>query len=205
MRYLIGVAVLLPALLAPAYAGAVEAGKYEQNSKGIVVHPADSDVAQVRLEVVAKGIIRVSADPDGDFKRSASLMRSGDAPEPVPFDVAEKSGHVRLSTAEVTVDVSLQSGRVAFFDAAGKPILSEVEGGRTFTPLRAAGQSYLSVRQRFQSPDDEALYGFGQHQQGWMNQKGRDVELLQHNVDMAVPYLVSSRHYGLLWDNNSIT
>lgn len=205
MRYLIGLAVLLPALLAPTYAGAVEAGKYERNSKGIVVHPVESDAAQVRLEVVAEGIIRVSADPDGDFKRSASLMRVADAPEPVLFEVAEKAGHVRLSTAEVTADVSLQSGRVAFFDVAGKPILSEVEDGRTFTPLRAEGQAYLSVRQRFQSPDDEAIYGFGQHQQGWMNQKGRDVELLQHNVDMAVPYLVSSRRYGLLWDNNSIT
>ncbi|MGO4782076.1 hypothetical protein AB4084_41970, partial [Lysobacter sp. 2RAB21] len=59
------------------------------------------------------------------------------------FEVAEKAGHVRLSTAEVTADVSLQSGRVAFFDVAGKPILSEVEDGRTFTPLRAEGQAYL--------------------------------------------------------------
>ncbi|HYM85728.1 MAG TPA: PA14 domain-containing protein, partial [Pseudoxanthomonas sp.] len=205
MRYLIGRVVPLLALLVSAHAGAVEAGGYEKNGKGIVVHPANEGAAQVRLEVVAGGIIRVSADPDGDFARSASLMRSEDASASVPFDVAEKAGHVRLSTAEVTADVSLQSGRVAFFDAAGKPILSEIEGGRTFTPLQAEGQSYLSVRQRFRSPDDEAIYGFGQHQQGWMNQKGRDVELLQHNIDMAVPYLVSSRNYGLLWDNNSIS
>jgi alpha-D-xyloside xylohydrolase len=205
MRYLIGRAIPLLALLVSAHAGAVEAGGYEKNDKGIVVHPVDKGAAQVRLEVVAAGIVRVSADLDGDFARSASLMRTGDASAPVPFDVSKKAGHVRLNTAEVTADVSLQSGRVAFFDAAGKPVLSEVEGGRTFTPLQAAGQSYLSVRQRFQSTDDEAIYGFGQHQQGWMNQKGRDVELLQHNVDMAVPYLVSSHRYGLLWDNNSIT
>ena len=38
-----------------------------------------------------------------------------------------------------------------------------------------------------------------------MNLKGRDVELLQHNIDKAIPYLVSTRHYGILWDNNSIT
>lgn len=205
MRYLMARAIPLLALLASAHAGAVEAGGYEKNGKGVVVHPAADGAAQVRLEVVAGGIIRVSADPDGDFSRSASLMRVADASASVPFEVSEKAGHVRLSTAEVTAEVSLRSGRVAFLDAAGKPILSEVEGGRTFTPLQAQGQSYLSVRQRFQSPDDEAIYGFGQHQQGWMNQKGRDVELLQHNVDMAVPFLVSSRNYGLLWDNNSIS
>ncbi|MCG6630696.1 alpha-xylosidase, partial [Acinetobacter baumannii] len=33
----------------------------------------------------------------------------------------------------------------------------------------------------------------------------RNGELKQNNSDMAVPYLVSSRHYGLLWDNNAIT
>ena len=67
------------------------------------------------------------------------------------------------------------------------------------------GKPYFSVRQRFESPDDEAFYGTGLHQQGWMNLKGRDVELLQHNIDNAIPFLVSSRNYGILWDNNSIT
>src|SRR5690606_35445017 len=57
----------------------------------------------------------------------------------------------------------------------------------------------------FVSSEDEALYGTGLHQQGWMNLKGRDVELLQHNIDNAIPYLVSTRNYGILWDNNSIT
>ena len=70
-------------------------------------------------------------------------------------------------------------GHVSFADANGKPVLSEVAGGRSFAPLKVEGKQYLSVRQRFQSPDDEGLYGFGQHQQGWMNQKGRNVELQQ--------------------------
>src|SRR5690606_1318375 len=64
---------------------------------------------------------------------------------------------------------------------------------------------YVSIRQRFESNADEGLYGTGLHQQGWMNLKGRDVELLQHNIDNAIPYLTSSRNYGILWDNNSIT
>ncbi len=190
---------------AQAQAGAPAAGGYERTDKGLVVHPAEPGAAHVRLEVVAAGIVRVSADPDGDFARSASLMRIDETSAPAPFDVSTSADHVRLRTAEVTADVSLRSGRVAFSDAAGNPVLTEVDGGRTFTPMQADGQSYLSIRQRFESPDGEAIYGFGQHQQGWMNQKGRDVELLQHNVDMAVPYLVSSRRYGLLWDNNAIT
>ena len=38
-----------------------------------------------------------------------------------------------------------------------------------------------------------------------MNYKGKDVELAQHNIDIAIPFVVSSRNYGVLWDNNSIT
>jgi alpha-D-xyloside xylohydrolase len=215
MRYLMGLTIPLLVLLsacgdkgdgAATTSGGAASASYEKTDDGVIVRPTTDGAADVRLEVVSDGVIRVSADPDGDFVRTPSLMRAGDASKSAPeFKVAEQDGHLRLSTARVTADVSLSTGRVMFLDAAGKPILSEVEGGRTFTPLEVEGKSYLSVRQRFESPDDEAIYGFGQHQQGWMNQKGRDVELLQHNVDMAVPFLVSSRNYGLLWDNNAIT
>ena len=85
----------------------------------------------------------------------------------------------------------------------GKPLLAE--RARTFTPTKVEGRDYYSIRQRFASSDDEAFYGTGLHQQGWMNLKGRDVELLQHNIDKAIPYLVSTRHYGILWDSNAIT
>ena len=42
----------------------------------------------------------------------------------------------------------------------------------------------------------------GQHQNAQMNLNGEDVELAQHNMDIAVPFVVSSRNYGVLWDNN---
>ncbi|WP_372174519.1 TIM-barrel domain-containing protein [Xanthomonas axonopodis] len=185
-------------------ANAAHAQEVRKAADGVTVVPSAKGAAPVRLQVVDSGIIRVSADPDGDFARSPSLMRvpvQGDT----AFQMAEQGDSVQLKTGKVTASISTVDGHVSFADANGKPVLSEVAGGRSFAPLKAEGKQYLSVRQRFQSPADEALYGFGQHQQGWMNQKGRNVELQQNNIDMAVPYLVSSRNYGLLWDNNSIT
>ena len=38
-----------------------------------------------------------------------------------------------------------------------------------------------------------------------MNYRGQPVELAQNNTDVAVPLLVSSKNYGILWDNYSIT
>ncbi len=67
------------------------------------------------------------------------------------------------------------------------------------------GQDFYEVRQQFNPGTDEAFYGLGQHQNGQMNYNGQDVELLNYNRVIAVPMLLSSKGYGLLWDNNSIT
>ena len=61
------------------------------------------------------------------------------------------------------------------------------------------------MSQRFNPGTDEAFFGLGQHQNAQMNLNGEDVELAQHNMDIGVPFVVSSRNYGVLWDNNSIT
>ncbi|GHH54652.1 alpha-xylosidase [[Pseudomonas] boreopolis] len=186
-------------------AGAAGAQEVRKAADGVTVVPSAKGASPVRLQVVDAGIIRVSADQDGDFQRSPSLMRvpvQGDT----GFTLDQQGDAVTLKTAKVTATVSTTDGHVSFADASGKPVLSEVAGGRSFAPITVDGtQRLLSTRQRFVSPDGEAIYGFGQHQQGWMNQKGHNIELLQSNIDMAVPFLVSSRNYGILWDNNSIT
>ena len=168
-RYVVGLVTVLSSvsILAACSAAAAEWSRAE---RGVVVHPTGQGAAPVRLEVVSDGIIRVSADPDGDFARTKSLMRVEGGAMPAKFDVQEADGKVRVSTSRVVAEVSLRDGRVSFLDKNGKPIVSEVAGGRTFTPLQVDGKDYLSVRQRFESPDSEAIYGFGQHQQGCMNQ-----------------------------------
>ena len=196
--------VLVPVLLLLLPPSLVLAQTIERTSDGLIVHPADDTAADVRLQLVDDHIVRVSADPDGDFQRSPSLMRVPVAGQ-APFDVVESKDNVRLQAADIAAEVSLRDGRVSFFDKAGEPLLSERGGGREFTPITSEGKSYLSLRQRFEPHADEGYYGTGMHQQGWMNLKGRDVELLQHNIDKPIPYLMSSKRYGILWDNNAIT
>ncbi|MFC3550518.1 TIM-barrel domain-containing protein [Lysobacter cavernae] len=199
------VLLTIPFALLLTACGGQAAKHYETIDGGIVVRPTQDGVAPVRLQAVSDAIVRVSADPAGKFARSASLMRVDEGKPAAPkFEVSEQDGTVRMNLPQISATVSVKDGQVRFFDAGGKPLLSEVAGSREFKPLQVEGRPYFNLRQRFE-PQDEALYGFGQHQQGWMNLKGRDVELLQHNIDNAVPYLVSSRNYGLLWDNDSIS
>src|SRR5207253_5055248 len=88
--------------------------------------------------------------------------------------------------------------------ASGRPQLAEY-GTPGFTPVTFEGTPFLSIRQQFNRGTNEGLFGLGQHQLGQMNYNGEDVELAQHNMDVAIPFMVSTRNYGLLWDNNSIT
>ena len=56
---------------------------------------------------------------------------------------------------------------------------------------------------QFEGNDDEAFYGLGQHQSEEMDYKGKDEELFQYNTKVSIPFVVSTRGYGLLWDSYS--
>ena len=54
------------------------------------------------------------------------------------------------------------------------------------------------------SYDDEHIYGLGQHQHGRLDQKGCVIELIQRNTEVSIPFLLSSRGYGFLWNNPAV-
>jgi alpha-D-xyloside xylohydrolase len=169
-------------------------GSFVQSETGLTVTPASGDSRRVRLEVKTDRIVRVTSVADGNLDLPASLMVVA-APAPPAFKVEKREGEVVLETAQIAAHVSLANGAVTFTDLAGKPLLAEAP-----TPAPATG-----VSQRFNPGTDEAFYGSGQHQNGQMNLNGEDVELAQHNMDIGVPFVVSTRNYGVLWDNNGIT
>ncbi|KAK0334445.1 hypothetical protein LTR91_016932 [Friedmanniomyces endolithicus] len=74
--------------------------------------------------------------------------------------------------------------------------------GREFDPTRG-GEYHLTMRFESQDPD-EKIYGMGQYQTGLLNLKGQDLELAQRNSQASVPFMVSSRGYGLLWNQPAV-
>jgi len=178
-------------------------GAWQRTATGLVVHPASGPEAEVRLTVYGDRIVRVTALPSADVEPAQSLMVTAQ-PAHGGFTVREAAGHAILSTARISADVDLANGNVSFHDPAGRPLLAE-SGPAGFTPVTIEGRPYVAVRQQWNRGTDEGLFGLGQHQNGQMNYNGEDVELAQHNIDVAVPFLVSTRNYGILWDNNSIT
>ncbi len=62
----------------------------------------------------------------------------------------------------------------------------------------------FSLSMRFESIDDEKLYGMGQYQQPYLDLKGCVLDLEQRNSQVTVPFLVSSKGYGFLWNNPAV-
>lgn len=57
----------------------------------------------------------------------------------------------------------------------------------------------------FQSAKDERLYGLGQFQDGFSNVRGLSRRLTQVNTQISIPMLLSSKGYGVLWNNYGLT
>ena len=182
-------------------------GIYEQTENGVIVkvqQKGDTDVRLVRLQVMGNKLIHVSATPEHKFADPQSLIVIPQK-EQTPFEVEQQGDTVTVLTEDVRASVLASTGEVWFTDEDGNMILRENKGGgKTFVPIEVEGTKGYTVRQVFESPDDEAFYGLGQHQADEFNYKGKNEELFQYNTKVSVPFIVSNKNYGVLLDSYSL-
>ena len=192
---------LLAGFLVTACAGS----GYQKTGNGVIVEVKQqqpTDVRKVRIEVMGEKLIHVSATPERDFSKEQSLIIVP-RQNKTDFKIEEQGDEIAVKTSQVCATVSKTTGEVRFTDAAGKQILAEDR--RSFTPIEVEGTKGYSVHQVFQSADDEAFYGLGQHQADEFNYKGKNEELFQYNTKVSVPFIVSNKNYGVLWDSYSLS
>ena len=175
---------LLAGLLLAACAGP----NVRQTPEGIVVkinQEQPTGVQKVRLQVMGEKLIRVSATPDNTFSDRESLIIVPQEQQ-TPFTVEETDSTAAVVTTEIRATVNKNTGEIRFSDLEGNVILAENKGGgKSFAPIEVEGKKQYSVRQVFESADDEAFYGLGQHQADEFNYKGKNEELFQYNTKGA--------------------
>ena len=209
--------LLLTLFLALGLSASAAGVKRSGNFVTVSVEQPEANGAQlVRLQVVNDNIIRVQSTAEKAFpKKHKSLMIVDQKAKP-QFSVKEEGGKVIVTAKNVRAEVEKKSGRVVFFDAQGKQLLKETaQQGKTFerftVPEREIGVGTLTEQERnawtwhmqFDSPADEAFYGLGQHQAEDFNYKGINEELYQYNTKVSIPFVISNKNYGLLWDSYS--
>jgi alpha-D-xyloside xylohydrolase len=106
-------------------------------------------------------------------------------------------------------------GQISFFNARGTLLLEERwrtrSQGTLFSSLEVRGRDLrpaagdlCRIAARFEPRDDERIYGMGQYQDGRLDLKGSTLELAHRNSQASVPFFLSNKGYGLLWNNPAI-
>lgn len=182
---------------------------YKKTADGIIVSvemPDNGGLHKIRLRQVNDRIIHVSATPEREFSTELSLITDPEITFRGDYTVEEDSINVIFSTKTINAKINKATGEIAFYDKKGISILQEnIGGGKYFTPIEVEGTKGYTLQQTFESPDSEAFYGLGQHQSDEFNYKGKSESLYQYNTKVSVPFFVSNRNYGILWDNYSWT
>lgn len=181
----------------------------EKTNDGIIVHISQEDKADVktiRLNVVDDKIIHVSATPEKEFSEEKSLIVKPGLTMKGKYTVTDNDTEFILSTDSLDVTIHKTTGEIAFLNKRGEYLLREnMGGGKSFTPIEVDGTKGYTVHQLFESPSDEAFYGLGQHQADDFNYKGKNESLFQYNTKVSVPFVVSNKNYGIVWDNYSLS
>lgn len=127
-------------------------------------------------------------------------------PQPVPaFTCTETSGDVLVKTAAARISFSKQNSTLTFSDKNGKVLLRETANSRKLFADSVAGQPCYQAEQGFATQENEYLFGLGQFQDGHYNLKNITRKLVQVNTQIAIPFLYSSKGYGLLWHQYGLT
>ncbi len=207
---------LLVAASAPFFAGPA----HSQQIDGVAPHPsamravqtgggfaATDDFETIEVTVCGDSLVHVTARPPGAPAAAEAqpwMLAHAQTCPGAAFQFSESNGAANLITARLAVSLSEADGNLSFKSVTGEPLMHERPNlPRTYRPSQAPG--LFHVEDRFGPDATEALYGLGQHQSGAFNYRGSVVELGQNNTDIAIPLLVSSKGYAILWNTASFS
>jgi alpha-D-xyloside xylohydrolase len=186
---------------ASAIAGnAAEKPAYQRNATSVTIPVNGADII---LRPMEDGAIRVQIVAPGVAASMASVILVN-AAAVTHFSVRQTNEAITVDAGALQATVDRRSGALHFADAAGKLLFEEQPGSRVL-PAAGAPAEGAKAEDAFVSPSDEALFGMGQFQDGYLDVRGLPRRLTQVNSQIAIPFLLSSRGYGLLWHNYGMT
>lgn len=169
----------------------------EKSEHGVTIQ---QDSLMIKIEIVDEAIIHVRKAIQGSQESTIPDYVTILEPQNVPWELKETDNQVTISTDAVKVLVN-SDGTIEYTSKDDTNLLSETNELTFVKPNIEDGHT---VSQAF-AADDEALYGLGQYQSGIMNWRNVPMRLQQYNQEIAIPFLVSTKGYGIYWHNYSLT
>jgi alpha-D-xyloside xylohydrolase len=171
-----------------------------QIQNGIILETANLNL---KVQYYSDNIIRiVKWLPGGTPEKLSLIVLPREIPD-LPVQFQDGKNYILLTGSRIKLEIAKRSGAVQYLTSSGETILAE--NSCTFKPLTYVGDAAFQIQQNFKLTPEEGIYGLGQHQDGYMNYRGKTVKLVQSNTDAVTPFLVSTQGFGILWDNYSKT
>ena len=158
----------------------------------------------LRLQVCTDSIIRVRYSPTSSIPALKDFVVTKTEWPAAAWDLKQDGKTIVVSTSRMSATVSKEEGTIVFKDMAGHELLDD--GPRQMIPAEVNGEKTYHSDVVFKMyGSEEGLYGLGQHQAGVWNFRGESVELSQENANIAVPMWLSSKGYGVFWNNQGVS
>jgi len=173
--------------------------KVQQEADGVVFSLA---TGTLKLQVCSDSVIRVLYSATNAFPKKTDYVVTKQSWPAARWTMQSSDDAVTLSTSLLKITVTKKDGAIAYADANGNALVQEAS--RKLTPAKVNGEdtyraeSFVNIY-----GSHEGLYGLGQHQAGVWNYRGASVDISQDNSDIAVPLMLSSKGYGIFWNNTS--
>ena len=165
----------------------------------LTVEPWGADSVRVRA-----GLHHILPDLPGALDAAAPPTE----PDAVRIEIAPEGMSATLTHGRAHAHIDAATGLLTFRRTDTNVEVLREQPAHFWWPgprhFEAAGGGLHRIEQRFAAHPDERIYGLGQHGHGRLDQKGMVLELAQRNGEVSIPFALSSRGYGLLWNNPAV-
>ena len=168
---------------------------------------------KVRIEAWGKDALRVRATKNAeiDLKEDWALLPKGEQPD-VELICDEEKNTVAIRNGKIKAVID-RHGYIFYYNQNGEELTREYWRNRSDLTEYCLPQNYQGREWKpviggdwkltayFEAYDDEKIYGLGQYQEKFLDRKGLSLDLSQRNSQATIPFMLSSRGYGFLWNN----
>jgi alpha-D-xyloside xylohydrolase len=164
------------------------------------------DEGLLKIKLCRNDLVQVKYTTFNAFPAINSLVVNNSFNQKVNFIVTQTGDNIIIKTGKLLISVNRATNAITYRSADGKLIMAEANAGnKKMEAQTVAGIPTYSCSTTFNSPADEALFGLGCHPTDTksINYKGRNQDMAIKYMTGAIPVLLSTKGYGLLWDNYS--
>ena len=125
----------------------------------------------------------------------------------VQLEITISKDKATVKNGKMRAEIEARNGRITYLNDKNEVLLREA-----FHPhhlhfarqYKSKGSDNFELKLTFDAEKDEHLYGMGQYTNDCLDLKGTVLELAQKNTQISIPFLLSSKGYGFIWNNPAI-